>query len=154
MLNGSNSTCNLLQDLYNGNPSINIPMGWRDSIDQNMAYILVADVTWGISVMAACENLGVGPIQAVGLNTTTNSSYQTIGNFWDPAFVNVVNRTLQYDAMAVNNVNITLPVNINISSVNSLSAPLVALFINYTITEWYPFELFQIFVLPSNITSD
>jgi hypothetical protein len=160
-------------------------MGWRDAIDQVMAYILVADVSWGISVMAACNSLGVGPIQAVGLNNSTNSSsnstvpvvppvtnassssntsltsapstlgdYQTIGNFWDPAFVNIVNLTLQYDAMAVNNVNITLPVNINISSVDSLSASLVALFLNYTITTWYPFELFQFIVLPSNITSD
>ena len=61
-MDGSNSSeCDFVQDVYNGNMNINYPVGYRDNFDQKIAYLLVADLGWSISVLGACESFGVGP---------------------------------------------------------------------------------------------
>jgi hypothetical protein len=65
-----------MQDLYNGNPGMNYPIGYRDDFDQKVAYLLITDLAWSISVLGACESFGVGPsnLPPSGNQSSGNSS--------------------------------------------------------------------------------
>lgn len=59
-------------DLYNGNMAINYYKGVRDQITSKMSFIILSDLSWGISVLGACSSLGAAP------NATFPSRNETV----------------------------------------------------------------------------
>lgn len=81
-----------------------------------------------------------------------SQSYNKIGAFWNPILDTIIDRALTFDVLATTSVNETIRSNLNISSVDTLSASLVASYVNGIVNSVYPFNVWQITVLPSNLT--
>lgn len=60
----ADSDCDILLDIWNGNSGINMPRGSRDHFLSKATYLLLGDMGWGITVLGACQGLGVGPSAA------------------------------------------------------------------------------------------
>lgn len=86
------------------------------------------------------------------LQGVQSQSWNKIANFWNPVLYEIIDRALLFDVQAQTAVNETIRLNLNISDISNLSSSLVASFVSGIVNSVYPYNVWQVLVLPSNLT--
>jgi hypothetical protein len=99
--------CDLLQDLFNSDPTVDKWVGWYDSFASKSDYYLI-DVWFGMLLDAAC-----GTLASDNQTEATNSSYwQTVQSKYEADLNILIDRVLAYMDYAKNRIDLTLPINL------------------------------------------